>query len=396
MVLGARVVLRGVEIPLDGAVEAERRGADHEPAVLEGAQERFRHPGPVQPGSRLVAGLAFERRDASHAELRHEERTSLLRRDRAEDRPHLGAQSAVDLAGVPEVPVDVHGPRIEEVAHVVREVLEPLGLRLAERAGRAEEVAPHEVDVAADAPRTKLGVQQPVHLLVLGKRDARRVRLVEERHPELGDAQRLDPLGEHVGEPRHVGERERDAAALPRDVDPGSRSLRERHGALERVHPVGERPLGRVEEDPDERGSEPHDLVLERSQPGGRPAEVRVDVLVELDAEAVESADPLRRCEHELGTRSGAVRRLLTTLERQCRERSEDAHRNKPDCPTNSAHGVPFSRAAQAQRCHRSNSTHRGVPLGGLRRTTDRAIRRRASRSDSRPAPRRSRVARRA
>ena len=351
--------------------------------MLEGAQERLRHPGAVQPGAGLVTRLALEGGDAADAELGHEEWPALLFRDEAEDRPYLRPQSAVDLRGVPEVPVDVDGPGIEEVAHVVCEVLEPLGLRLPS-GRRPKEVAAHEVDSAADVPCAQLGVEEPVHLLVLGKRDACRVRLVEQRHPEgLADPERVDPLGEHVGEARHVGERERDAAPLPRDVDAGARPLRKRHGSFERLHAVGERPLGRVEEDPHERRPEGHYLALEHRQGGGRPADVRVDVLVELDAEAVEPADALGRGEQGLG--AGDAPAPPTRGHPAGRAgRAPRPRTSQPTCSPDDLGPRPSfpgprmgSSAAPGQPCHVSTSRHRWHAALRFRGTTEVATPRR-------------------
>ena len=125
-------------------------------------------------------------------------------------------------------------------------------LGLAERARRAEQVAAHEVDVVAHVSRAKLGVEEPVHLLVLRERDARRVRLVEERHPEsaipstvirsASTSAKRDMLASANGTPLPC------QVMLIRGPPVGQRNR-----PIERRHPVGERPFGRVEEDADER-----------------------------------------------------------------------------------------------------------------------------------------------
>ena len=63
VILRSGVVLRrDRRSHFDRAVEAELRGADLEPGVLERAQRRLRHPRPVRPEARLEAGLALEGR----------------------------------------------------------------------------------------------------------------------------------------------------------------------------------------------------------------------------------------------------------------------------------------------------------------------------------------------
>ena len=149
-----------------------------------------------------------------------------------------------------------------------------------------------------------------------------------------------DPLGEDVGETDHVRHGEREAAALPRDVDPGVRAMRERDGARERRHPVGERPLGRVEEDADEGRPKGHHLALERRKRSRGPADVRVDVLIELDAEPVEGADAERGREDELGL-TGGPRHAVAGVDRRSRERRNRERRKRPD-QSPSSHCAPL------------------------------------------------------
>jgi hypothetical protein len=164
-----------------------------------------------------------------------------------------------------------------------------------------EQAVRHESQGLSDAAVAELAVEEAVHLLVLRRRDPRRVRLVEEGDPERVDAVVVDDACEEVGELRHVRQRERDAAPLPGDVDPRAGALREHHGPVEGVHPIRVRPLGRVEEDADELRLQPVDQRVVRCDVGRRPTDAGVDVLVQLPAEADEAAhDAAVRGEREL------------------------------------------------------------------------------------------------
>src|SRR5262249_28791077 len=101
--------------------------------------------------------------------------------------------------------------------------------------------------------------------------------------------------------------------AVPGDVDCRAGALRELGGADERGHPVRLEELARVEEETDELRLERHDLLLHvrdvRVRDAGLNADLRVLVLVELHAVALEARDEhLRGRDLEIG-RLGTGRR---------------------------------------------------------------------------------------
>ena len=190
-----------------------------------------------------------------------------------------------------------------------RHVPVPVGLRLPEPARRGQDAATHEVDAIAHAAGAQLRIEQPIGLLVLGKAQQTRVRLVVQRHPErAGDALVLEQVGEDVGEARHVLHPERERAPLPRDLDRRLRAVRELHRPDERGHPVGERPLAVVEEHPDVPRPERQHLGLQTREIRRRPADVREYVLVELPAEAAEASDQAAARDHRELRRAGRLR----------------------------------------------------------------------------------------
>ena len=112
---------------------------------------------------------------------------------------------------------------------------------------------------------------------------------------------------------------------LPRDLDRRIRAVCELHGPDERGHPVGQRPLAVVEEDPDPLRPERQHLGLQTREIRRRAADVREYVLVELPAEAVEVAEASVERQPELRRR----RRHGRALRRPGRSRDGKTGRDR-------------------------------------------------------------------
>ena len=121
-----------------------------------------------------------------------------------------------------------------------------------------------------------------MNLLVLRQCPLGRVRLVEEGDPETRDRAILEEHAELVREPVHVVHRELERAALPGDVDVGSRAIRQAHRLLEGAQTISVRPGRGVEEDANELRIERDDLRLDAVEPWRRPADLGIQVLVQL------------------------------------------------------------------------------------------------------------------
>ena len=198
-----------------------------------------------------------------------------------------------------------------------REVAEPVGLGLAKRALRLDEVATQEADLVPEAGGGEIAVERAVERLVLRQRDPRPVGLVLDGDPaHVREPSLLDEVDEDARELRHRARGVALAAAGPGDVHDGAGALRELHRADERLHQVGVGEGVSVEEDADELRLERDDLRLHVGQVlvghAHLAADRGVDILVELRAVAREARDEhLGRLEREVASLDDEVRLVV-------------------------------------------------------------------------------------
>ena len=133
-------------------------------------------------------------------------------------------------------------------------------------------------------------------------------------------------------------------------------AVRELDRSDERLHPVRVRPFARVEEDADELWFERDHLRLEVGEIGWRPADLRVQVLVELAAVAAEAPDEAA---------------LAIQRELRCVERRRCSHPAWPMLESHLSRGAARARTRRRLRSETARDADRTVEAPGrLRRGT--------------------------